>query len=115
MDIILADDDRDVLKSLRNFLEARNHTLRCASDGIEARALLQDALPDLVITDIHMPHMDGIALLETIRKSHPALPVILITAYDDVDLEAVSERFDATICFKKPVPLAPLLSILNQL
>jgi CheY-like chemotaxis protein/anti-sigma regulatory factor (Ser/Thr protein kinase) len=60
-----------------------------AKDGIEALSLLESIEPCVVLTDIHMPRMDGFELVKAIRADHPQLPVILMTAYGS---EAVAMR-----------------------
>ena len=114
MYILLVDDDRDVLNTTRVFLETRSHHLRCALNGLEAYNLIESDCPDLVITDIHMPKMSGIALLSAIRSQYPDLPVVLITAYDRPNLQTVANCFQASACFKKPVPLKALLDCIDQ-
>jgi CheY-like chemotaxis protein len=52
-----------------------------AANGVEALARMKDAAPDLVLTDLNMPHMDGLELVNAMREHHPGVPVILITAY----------------------------------
>ena len=52
-----------------------------AANGLEALAAMQQALPDVVITDLRMPQMDGLALVENVRRLYPQVPVILMTAY----------------------------------
>jgi CheY-like chemotaxis protein/anti-sigma regulatory factor (Ser/Thr protein kinase) len=61
-------------------------TVVYASDGREALAAIEHALPDLVVADLRMPGMDGLELVEVIKAQHPSLPVILMTAYGSEDI-----------------------------
>ena len=59
-DIVLVDDDRVIQKMVGGFLERRGYLVRKASDGIEALQHVRDRIPDLVITDVRMPELNGI-------------------------------------------------------
>ena len=59
-----------------------------ASDGVEALAAIKEREPDLVVTDMLMPNMDGLELVDRIRADHPGVPVILMTAYGSEEIAA---------------------------
>jgi CheY-like chemotaxis protein len=61
-----------------------------ASNGHEALGLLQQGLPDLVLTDLQMPEMNGLELVEQVRASYPSVPVILMTAHGSEDIAALA-------------------------
>ncbi len=108
MNILLTDDDPTVLKTVGVFLSARGHRVRTASDGSEALRLMAEETPDLVISDIQMPGMDGIAFLKAIRGQFPDLPVILMTGYATVETAVAALRNRAYDYLKKPVQLEEL-------
>ena len=83
--IILVDDEPMVLKMLQTFLTSQDYSVICASGGQEALSIIeqQQYAIDLLITDIRMPDMNGIRLLEAVRQLLPSLPVLLTTAYND--------------------------------
>lgn len=87
MRLLLVDDERLLLTSLLRALQRLRPewTVETAADGLEAMRKLKSALPDLLVTDVQMPGMDGMALLTQVRRD-PALaglPLILISAQDD--------------------------------
>lgn len=82
--ILVVDDDLDLLRLLSIRLQASGHEVATAETGERALALLSVASPHLVITDMRMPGMDGMALFEAIRKRNPALPVIILTAHGTI-------------------------------
>jgi two-component system, NtrC family, response regulator GlrR len=82
--ILVVDDDQDLLRLLAIRLQASGHEVATAETGERALALLSVASPHLVITDMRMPGMDGMALFEAIRKRNPALPVIILTAHGTI-------------------------------
>ena len=110
MDILLADDDEKIRKALGGLLTSLGHTVRTASNGREALDRMAAATPDLVITDIRMPEMDGLALLKTARCRHPETPVVLMTANRSVDVGARAFRDGAWDCLKKPIRIEDLLA-----
>jgi two-component system chemotaxis sensor kinase CheA len=82
--VLVVDDSLTTRTLEKSLLEAHGYQVRLAMDGIEALAQLRDELPDLVITDIQMPRMDGFRLLEEIRKDErlASLPVIVVTSME---------------------------------
>lgn len=91
--ILLVDDDAGLLRLLAIRLEAAGHTVVTTEKAEHALALIAAGRPQLVITDLRMPGMDGSALFEAIRISHPALPVIILTAHGTIpDAIAATNR-----------------------
>jgi two-component system response regulator GlrR len=91
--ILLVDDDPDILKLVSLRLSAAGHGVREAESGEKALALLAASRPDLVITDLKMGGMDGLALFDEIRKQAPTLPVIILTAHGTIpDAVAATRR-----------------------
>ncbi len=82
--ILLVDDDAGLLRLLAIRLEAAGYGVITAGKAEHALALIAVERPQLVITDLRMPGMDGSALFEAIRISHPALPVIILTAHGTI-------------------------------
>jgi len=77
--ILLVDDEaalRDVGKML---LEAQGYEVLCAEDGFEGLAALKQSLPDIIISDLRMPNMNGFEFLSVVRRRFPMLPVIVIS------------------------------------
>ncbi len=80
-DIVLVDDDRVIQRMVGGFLKRRGYRVREASDGIEALQLVHDQVPDLVITDVRMPELNGIELTSRLRGHHrtAAVPVLMFS------------------------------------
>ena len=99
--IALVDDDRNILTSVSMTLEAEGFAVRTYTDGAEAlRALMQQPV-DLAVLDIKMPRMDGMELLEKLRRTSD-LPVIFLTSKDDEVDELMGLRMGADDYIKKP-------------
>ncbi len=87
--IMVVDDSPDLVEILRITLESKGFNVRCAYNGQELFAGLEELKPDLVLLDIMMPKMDGLEVLTRLRENSDtaSIPVILLTAkvlYDDV-------------------------------
>ena len=89
--ILTVDDDLDILKLLGMRLKAAGYQVMSATNGEEALAQIAISHPALVISDLRMPGMDGLALFDAIHMSDPALPVIMLTAHG-----SIPEAVDAT-------------------
>ncbi len=80
--ILIVEDNEETMNNLLEYLSIENHTLRSSSNGIEALKILQEFTPDIIISDIQMPEMDGITFLrEKQRDSRfQSIPFIFLTA-----------------------------------
>jgi len=91
--ILLVDDDPDIMKLLSLRLVAAGYGVRAVDSGEKALAVLAASRPELVITDLKMGGMDGLALFDEIRKQAPMLPVIILTAHGTIpDAVAATRR-----------------------
>jgi CheY-like chemotaxis protein len=78
--VVIADDDNDVAKALARVVRALGHQVRVANDGLEALTMLRAERADLLLSDIDMPHMDGVTLAAHVRAESLAPVRILLTA-----------------------------------
>jgi len=99
--IALVDDDRNILTSISMALEAEGYQVRTYGDGEEALRGLTQRPVDLAVLDIKMPRMDGMELLQKLRKTSP-MPVIFLTSKDDEIDELVGLRMGADDYITKP-------------
>lgn len=108
--ILIADDDPRVLLILRTTLERMKNGYRivAARDGTEALHKVAAQPFDLVVTDVRMPGIDGIELVEAIRASKLNMAVIWITAYGCNKLQAECDRLDVYCCLDKPLRIGEI-------
>ena len=99
--IALVDDDRNILTSVSMALEAEGFKVRTYTDGAEALRGLTSQPADIAVLDIKMPRMDGMELLQRLRKQS-AIPVIFLTSKDDEIDELLGLRMGADDYIKKP-------------
>ena len=114
--ILICEDEELTLQVLENFVKTQNFTAFTATDGSGALKIIADNKIDLIISDIQMSPMDGITLLETLRKDNNAVPFILITAHPDVETYIHTlHELGAFEYIQKPLDLNILLSVINRL
>lgn len=99
--IALVDDDRNILTSVSIALEAEGYRIMTYTDGASALDGFRTSPPDLAILDIKMPRMDGMALLEQLRRQSN-IPVIFLTSKDDEVDELLGLRMGADDYIRKP-------------
>jgi len=89
--LLCAEDDQLSREMIVEYLEESFKEIYEASDGKEALALYEEKRPDVIISDINMPQIDGLTLIRTIRKRDKTTPIILLTAYTNTEylIEAV--------------------------
>lgn len=102
-ELLLVDDEAGIRTVLGIALEEMGYTVQTASDGEAALAVIRRRAPAIVITDIKMPGMDGIALLKQIKADWPDTEVIMLTGHGDVDLAIRSLKYEATDFISKPI------------
>jgi DNA-binding NtrC family response regulator len=101
--ILIVEDDPSVGESIRSFLEKRGYSILLASNGKEALPLFRQEMVDLVITDLVMPKMDGMALLETVKKLKPETEVIVISAQGTIEKAVQAMKMGAFDFIEKPI------------
>ncbi|NGZ04418.1 MAG: two-component system response regulator [Nitrospira sp. WS238] len=85
--ILVVDDDSDLLAAVSDRLTAEGFQVVTACSGIEALSCMQVCAPALVLLDFHMPGMNGAETLQSIRRAHPTLPVIMMTGANRAELQ----------------------------
>ena len=100
--ILVVDDDPNVLEVLNARLLSVGYDVHLASDAAEAINMMEENKPQLVISDVKMPGMDGMALLNKIQDLHPGLPVIFLTAYANVSEAVHAVKAGAVDYLEKP-------------
>jgi two-component system response regulator GlrR len=88
--VMLVDDDRDLLRLLTMRLSAAGYQVMSVTSGEEALAKLTEFNPDVMVTDLQLDGMDGMALFDQVHRSRPALPILVLTAHG-----TIPDAFDA--------------------
>lgn len=116
MTLLVVDDDSVMRMVLRTLLRSEGYSVVTAADGDEALSKLSESQFDMLITDIHMPRIDGTRLRDLVREAGwKTLPIVFISGYDDRQAaEAVQDRALEGF-FRKGRPLTELLNWIRYL
>src|SRR6266849_7126769 len=112
--ILAIDDDTAMLDWLTVLFETVGHETRTVSDGGGARALLATWQPDVVVTDLLLPDIDGSELVEWITRLEAAIPVIVLTGQGDIPRSVEAVKAGAFDFLEKPADPAHLLNRLEN-
>lgn len=114
--VLAIDDSRTIRDLLRMSLEGAGFDYECASDGVEGVEKFSDVQPDVVITDINMPNMDGFGVIRALRQgaSASSVPILVLTTESSPDLKTRARDAGATGWIVKPFDDAALVSVLRR-
>ncbi len=112
--MLVADDEASSRDGLAGLLRSEGFDVVVASDGDEALGMLADAAPEVLVTDLHMPRLDGMQLLERAKEVQPELVVVMVTAFSDVDTAVRAMQKGAEHYLTKPVQIDELLVVIDR-
>ena len=112
--ILIVDDDKDLRFNLSCILKEEGHEVIAASDGKQALNALAENVPDLVMLDVRLPGMDGVELLEEMKKIEKNLPIIMLTAYSDVKSAVKAMKLGAFDYVTKPFNEEELILVIKK-
>jgi DNA-binding NtrC family response regulator len=113
--ILIADDEKAIRRTLELHLCEEGYEVLTAVDGPDAVAKAVEKEVDLVLLDLRLPGMDGFEVLRIIKERRPALPVVMITAYDDMSTAIEAIRLGAMDHLGKPVDLDHLDGVIEKI
>jgi len=100
--VLIVDDEPAIRSALRMVLEYEGYSVAEAKDGLTALAAAAKELPDIVLLDIKMPGMDGMEVLEELRRRDPRLPVIMLSGHGTISTAVAAVKLGATDFLEKP-------------
>jgi two-component system response regulator HydG len=107
--VLVVDDEANARSGLEKLLRQEGYSVECAADGALALAAVGETPPDVVVTDLKMPRMDGMQLLAKMREQDFEIPVIVVTAFGDVSSAVTAMRAGAADYLTKPVDFDALM------
>lgn len=113
-DILIVDDERSVAEAFERFVRFEGHVAHVAGSGEDALRLLEHTRPDLVVMDVRMPGMDGLQTLAEMRRRHPDLYVVIMTAFGTSQTSIDAIRAGAFDYLTKPLDLEHLRAVMNK-
>ncbi len=112
--ILVVDDELNMRLVLKAMLEKENYEVATASDGLDALNILKNNNVAVVVTDLKMPRLDGMGLLEKVVRNYPSTPVIIITAHGTIDTAVDALKKGAFDYITKPFEQDDLKNIINK-
>jgi DNA-binding NtrC family response regulator len=109
--ILIVDDEKNIRDGLAEAFALEGYTTLCAQDGQEAQSILDERYVDLVVTDLKMPKISGMELLQFIKRRWQNIPVIIITAHGDISEAVAAMQYGALEFITKPLDLDHLLKL----
>jgi two-component system, OmpR family, response regulator VanR len=113
--ILYVEDDKDIRFNVSELLKNLFSTVTSAVDGLDGLEKFKAADYDYIITDIKMPKMNGITMMEEILKLKPSQKIIITTAHDEKEFLEKFKSLGVTYILQKPITFDSLLDTLNQI
>lgn len=115
--ILLVDDEaamRETLKRMTPWEDYGFEVINEAENGLEALDCIEEKIPDLIITDIRMPYLDGLDLIKIIKDKYPSIMIIIFSGYDEFSFAQDALRYDVAEYILKPISLENMKEILAR-
>ncbi len=114
--ILFVDDDQFTLETLNKSVQLFGHQAILATNGEQALKLARECSPDLIMTDMMLPDMDGLALVRMLREDEGTtqIPIIMLSASPEVDLGQLSQSAGAVAATWKPIRLRKLQEVIQK-
>ena len=114
MEIMIVDDDKDSLESVGKFLEIFGHKCDLFDSAEPALRVYQQAFHPLIITDLKMPAISGLELIEAVKKLKPAQPILVVTGFADDEEKQAALKLGAAAVLEKPLDIEQLLTYIDN-
>ncbi len=111
--VLVCDDEEGIRESFKLIL-ADFYDLEFAHNGLQALELLKKIKPDAMFLDIKMPKLQGLETLKNIKRSHPSLPVIVVSGYQSVEIAQEAIKFGASNYIPKPFESRQILKAVEE-
>lgn len=112
--ILIVDDERSIRNTLKDILEVESYQVDVVESGIEAFELIKENNYDVVFSDIKMPQMDGVELLQKIKVNNPETPIIMISGHGTIETAVDCIKKGAYDFIEKPIDLNRLLIVVRN-
>ena len=112
--ILIVDDSQDLTHVIADFLSMYGYQVHTARDGYDALECMNSQQIQVVVSDIHMPRMDGFTLMGEIKTKYPKVPVVLITGFSVSEAQKIAFERGANAFVAKPFKLKELKSVIES-
>lgn len=107
--VLVVDDDPDAREVIAVVLTQAGYVVEVAQDGFDAIGKVGNVEPDIVLTDLQMPGMHGLDLINNLRRIDGDLPVVVATGMETRDLQTNADLYGAVACLEKPIDMELLV------
>jgi CheY-like chemotaxis protein/glycine cleavage system H lipoate-binding protein len=114
LNIMIIDDEQIVLDSVRKHLKKENYTLHTLLSAPQALSQIRSEPPDIILTDLMMPEIDGLQLMKEVMQIAPGLPIIMITGYATINTALQATQLGAFDYIAKPFTRAELTTVVGR-
>lgn len=115
LELLVVDDEEYALAGISDLLTRRGHHVVLARNGAEGLKRFEESRPDVVITDLRMPTMDGQTMIRRLREKSPAVPIVVMTGHASPEVEAQVLADGVLVVLRKPVRIDDLMHVLAQI
>ena len=114
--ILIAEDEPHIARLLKLALEKEGYNISTVNNGVQALEEIRRSQPDLLITDIAMPRMDGERLCKTISTNYPnrLFPVVVLSSKTEIEHREWSQKMKDTTFIEKPVSIKKLIKLIKE-
>ena len=112
--VLLVDDEEDFVRTVAERMEMRELGSDVALTGSEALKMMEDEVPDVMVLDLRMPGIDGMEVLEKVKKTYPSVQVIIMTGHGSQKDEEEARRLGAFDYLQKPVDINLLMETIRK-
>lgn len=112
--ILIVDDDPQIRSQLKEFLEMEHYDVNAVETAEEALSLIRHDQPDLILSDIFLPSVDGLELLDRVKKAYPEIEVVMITGHGNVSTAVSAMKLGARDYIKKPFHMDEIALVVNR-
>ena len=112
--ILIVDDSKDLTHVISDFLSMHGYQVFTAVDGYDALECMDTQPVHVVVSDIHMPRMDGFTLMGEIKSRYPTIPIVLITGFSVSEAQKLAFERGANAFVAKPFKLKELKSVIES-
>ncbi len=112
--ILIVDDERDLVETCLRVLGRRGYRCLCAHTGQHGIVIIDQERPDVVLTDLYLPDVDGLSVLRHAREQSPTIPGVLMTAYTSPQTITRARDAGALVVLPKPFSNVELLEVIDR-
>jgi two-component system nitrogen regulation response regulator GlnG len=112
--IFVVDDDKSIRWVLDKWLTKNKFSVECFSNAEDMISILKDKVPDVIISDIRMPNMSGIDMLDKMKREYPSIPIIIMTAFSDLETTVNSLKKGAYDYITKPFDINEVITLIEK-